>query len=80
MRTTLDVDPDVLDRVVAETGETSKSRAVEKVLEDYLRRAKLEKLKSMAGKIDLDDSWKVWRTTKLGQLRTADDNESDDDA
>ena len=42
MRTTLDVNPEVLDRVMAETGETSKSRAVEKVLEDYLRRVKLE--------------------------------------
>jgi hypothetical protein len=73
------VNPEVLDRVMAETGETSKSRAVEKVLEDYLRRVKLEKLKSMAGKLDLDDSWKLWRTTKLGQLRTAGDDEHGND-
>lgn len=80
MRTTLDVDPQTLNRVLAETGETSKSRAVQKVLEDYVRRIRQEKLKSMAGRLDLDDSWKVWRSTEPGEFRTIDaDKYSDDD-
>ena len=38
MRTTLNVDNMVLDEVVRLTGEKNKSKAVNKVLEDYLRR------------------------------------------
>ena len=34
MRTTLNIDPDLLDAVVATTGERSKTRAVNKALEE----------------------------------------------
>ena len=54
MRTTLDIEPGLLDQVVKETGEKTKSRAVNKALEQYIRRLKLARLQAMAGKIHLD--------------------------
>ena len=35
MRTTLDIDPDLLEKVVETTGERSKTRAVNRALEEY---------------------------------------------
>ena len=54
MRTTLDIDPKLLEDVVAATGERSKGKAVSKALEEYLRRRLLHKLLDLQGKLDLD--------------------------
>ena len=56
MRTTLDIDPDLMDRVVETTGERSKTRAVSKALEEYVRRVKINELRAMAGRIPLNDT------------------------
>ena len=56
MRTTLDIDSGLLDSVVEATGEKTKSRAVNAVLREYVRRTKIGELRAMAGKIPLDDT------------------------
>ena len=56
MRTTLDVDRKLLDEVVKATGERSKSAAVNRALEDYVRRTKIDQFRTMAGKNLLDDT------------------------
>ena len=53
MRTTLDIDPDLLNAVVETTGEHTKTRAVTKALEEYVRRRKVAELREIAGNIDL---------------------------
>lgn len=55
MRTTLDIDERLLGAVVKATGERSRSKAVQKVLEDYLRHRAIDELRGSAGKIGLDD-------------------------
>ena len=55
MRTTLDIDERILGAVVKATGEKSRSKAVQKVLEDYLRRRAIDELRGSAGKIGIDD-------------------------
>ena len=54
MRTTLDVDPKLLDEVVETTGERSRSKAVSAALEEYLRDVRLKRLLALKGKLDLD--------------------------
>ena len=62
MRTTLDVDPKLLDEVVAASGEKSKSAAVNKALEEYLRDVRIKRLLALEGKLDLDlDDWYEFR-------------------
>ena len=56
MRTTLDIDSNLLDQVVETTGERSKTRAVNKALAEYVRRAKIDELRAIAGNIDLVDT------------------------
>ena len=55
MRTTLDVDQKLLEGVVRATGEKSASKAVNKALEQYLRRKAIDELRAMAGKMQIDD-------------------------
>ena len=62
MRTTLDVDEKLLEEIVELTGETSKSKAVNKALEEYVRRMRIDHLLSLLGKLDLDlDDWYEFR-------------------
>ena len=55
MRTTLDVDPDLLDAVVETTGEKTKSKAVNAALKEYIRRRHVQELIDSWGKIIVDD-------------------------
>ena len=69
MRTTLDIDEDLLDAVAKATGERSKSKAVGKALEEYVRGRAYDKLLAMAGTMEFDEDWNIWRRTDLGRLR-----------
>ena len=55
MRTTLNVDEELLDKVVKATGERSKSKAVSRALTEYVRGLAYDELRQMAGKMPIDD-------------------------
>ena len=57
MRTTLEIDEELLSKVMKATGEKKRSRAVDKALRDYLYWEAVKGLRAMAGKIDLVDNW-----------------------
>jgi len=62
MRTTLDLDPKLLEDVVKATGQKSKTKAVSKALEDYIRDDRLRRLLRRQGKLDLAlDDWYEFR-------------------
>ena len=57
MRTTLDIDEELLSKVMKLTGEKKKGKAVWKALEEYVRRKRVEELRAALGTIDLVDNW-----------------------
>ena len=62
MRTTLDIDEELLEKVVDATGEGSKSKAVSKALSGYVREVRMKRLLELQGKLDLDlDDWYEFR-------------------
>lgn len=65
MRTTLDVDPELLERALAITGEKSKGRAVNRALEELVRRDAIERLLALRGKLDLKANWEKWEEEEL---------------
>ena len=67
MRTTLDIDEGLLRDVLRLTGERSKSRAVNKALEDYLRSARLRALLDAPGRILLDEDWRSREEAELSE-------------
>ena len=62
MRTTLDLDKKLLEQVIEATGEKSKTKAVNKAMEEYVRAIRIKHLRSLRGKLDLDlDDWYEFR-------------------
>ena len=61
MRTTLNIDDELLKFVVKETGASTKTEAVHRALEDYARRRKIERIIALKGKIKFDMDWKTLR-------------------
>ena len=72
MRTTFDIDPKILDQVVEATGENSKSKAVNKVLDEYIQGIKIDELRAMAGKIRVDYVREEQRAADLKRERFLD--------
>ncbi len=54
MRATVTIEKDILDELVKETRAKSKTTAVKKAIHEYLRRKKIEKIKSMKRKLEFD--------------------------
>ncbi|MBE7446397.1 MAG: DUF2191 domain-containing protein [Planctomycetia bacterium] len=52
MRATLTIDNDKLDLLMKETKSKSKASAVKIAIDEYLMRKKIEKIKSMKGKLE----------------------------
>ena len=69
MRTTIDVDRDLLRDVIRVTGESTTSKAVSAALEDYLYRKALERLEELSGTVEIDD----WEESEQLELDEVDD-------
>jgi Arc/MetJ family transcription regulator len=65
MRTTLEIDENLLEQVERIVGEKSPSKAVNKVLEEYVRQDRVKRLLASLGTRDLDlDDWYAFRHTE----------------
>ena len=54
MRATVTIDNDKLDLLMKETKSKSKASAVKIAIDEYLKRKKIEKIRSMKGKLEFD--------------------------
>ena len=54
MRATVTIEKDILDELIKETKAKSKATAVRQVVQEYLRRKKIDRIKSMKGKLEFD--------------------------
>ena len=61
MRSTVTIDSRRLDELVSETKARSKASAVNEAIAEYLRRKKIERIKSMKGKLDFDADFDALR-------------------
>ncbi len=55
MRTTYDLNSELVEEVMELSGESSKSKAIEKALNEYVRRIKIAELRAMIGQMPIDD-------------------------
>ena len=51
MRTTITLEKEILDDLMKETKDKNKASAVKKVITEFLRQRKIEKIKAMKGKL-----------------------------
>ena len=57
MRTTLNIPDDLVIEVQRLSGEKTRTQAIVTVMEDYVRRKKMEDLLALRGKISIDYDW-----------------------
>jgi hypothetical protein len=55
MRTTVTIEKDAIDELMNATKARSKASAVREAVGEYLRRRKIEKIKSLKGKLQFDN-------------------------
>ena len=62
MRTTTDLDENLLEQVIEATGEKSKTKAVNKAMKEYVRQLHIKHLLPREGTFDLNlDDWYEFR-------------------
>jgi hypothetical protein len=54
VRSTVTIEKAMLDELLAETHPKNKTTAVKEAISDYLRRRRMEKIKSMKGKLEFN--------------------------
>jgi len=57
MRATLNIPDELISEVQRLSGEKTKTQAIVTVMEDYVRRKKMEDLLALRGKISIDYDW-----------------------
>ena len=67
MRTTLDIPEDLLKEAQKEAGVKTKTTTVIMSLQEFISRRKMEKLRRLRGKIDLDIDLKELRRDRLSR-------------
>jgi len=65
MRTTVNLDPELLAEVVEETGERDRGRAINRAMAEYVERKKIDRLLAMRGKLKLDIDWEKWEEEEM---------------
>jgi len=68
MRATLNIPDELIDELMKATKTKTKTRAICLAIEDYTRRKKIEKLLSLQGKVDIDDTWKDTEDLELKEI------------
>ncbi len=54
MRSTVTIEKDILEELLRETKAKSKASAVREAIHEYIKRGKIERIKSMKGKLEFD--------------------------
>jgi hypothetical protein len=65
MRATLNIPDQIMSEVQQLTGQKSKTNAIVHVMEEFIRRKKVEELLSLKGKIHIDYDWQAEEEKEL---------------
>ena len=69
MRTTLNLDDEVMQTLLRTTHASTKTQAVTQAIQDYVRRQQLEELRRLRGKLRLRCRWKRWERLEIKDSR-----------
>ena len=69
MRTTLDIDGELLEKVTQLTGHQNKSKAVCEALREYIQQQKIDRLIDLMGQLEIEEDWRKLRDGELGEER-----------
>ena len=68
MRTTLNIDDDVMAKVMSYTGQDNRSKAVRLALASFVQEQKKKKLLALRGQVDMESDWEKLRVLDKSPL------------
>ncbi len=68
MRTTVVVDDALMKKILELTKEKNKSRLINRALQDYVQKLRIEQLKKLSGKINIEDNWQRLRELEKHEI------------
>jgi Arc/MetJ family transcription regulator len=69
MRTTLNLDDDLVQELMRATQARTKTDAIHQAISDMIRRKKLDKLKALSGKIRINLDWRKQEDVEIRQQK-----------
>jgi len=69
MRTTINIQDDLMDALLARTKAKTKTKAIELAIKDYIEKKSIEDLISLSGKINVDLDWQKEEEAELNEYR-----------
>ena len=69
MRTTIAIDEDLVEELMRVEGEVSRSEAIRRAVEDYLRRKRLEEFMKLGGSGLVDMDWQAAERQEMGKVK-----------
>jgi len=72
MRTTLNLDDQIMEALLRVTDADTKTQAVTQAVKDYVRRKQLEELLALQGKLRLKDNWRQLERVEMRDLKRLD--------
>jgi Arc/MetJ family transcription regulator len=69
MRTTINIQDDLMNGLLASTNTRNKTKAIELAIKDYLERKSVEDLISLSGKLHVDLEWQKEEEDELDEYR-----------
>ena len=69
MRTTINIQDDLMDRLLVGTKSKTKTKAVEIAIKEYIEKKSIEDLLSLSGRIDIDPDWEKEEEAELNGYR-----------
>lgn len=67
MRTTLEIDAQLMEEAIRLSGKRTKAATVEAALKEYVRLRRKELLLELPGRVRLEEDWQELRETELGE-------------
>jgi Arc/MetJ family transcription regulator len=67
MRTTININDELIKQVVQDTGAKNLSQAVNEVREKFVREKRKQKLFDLKGKLQLEDNWQKLRKMEIDE-------------
>jgi Arc/MetJ family transcription regulator len=71
MRTTINVEDGVMEKLMRYTKSKTRTQAVNSALSDWVRHLKIEKLRALRGKLYMEDNWENLRSMEIQEKRSA---------
>ncbi|MEN6624107.1 MAG: type II toxin-antitoxin system VapB family antitoxin [Smithella sp.] len=69
MRTTINIQDDLMEALLVQTKAKTKTKAIELSIREYIEKKSIENIVALSGKINIDSDWQKMEEDELNEYR-----------